>query len=105
MVAVQPSFLLIIGRTTRTWCAIGVEDLAVTADGVQTYLVQRLDRHRLVTRISHVTATLVQGPLLARFIAGARSVVVQALRRERTAHPAYLPRNRYRSAGSAEGLT
>ncbi len=48
---------------------IGLDDLAVTADAAQMYLVQRSTGRRVVPRIAHALDTSVQTPVLARFLA------------------------------------
>jgi thiopeptide-type bacteriocin biosynthesis protein len=57
---------------------IDLDDLAVTADAAQMYLLQRSTGRRVVPRIAHALDTSVQTPVLARFlaeVADARSAV------------------------------
>jgi hypothetical protein len=48
---------------------IGIEDLAVTADAAQMYLVQRSTGRRVIPRVPHALDMTVQTPPLARFLA------------------------------------
>ncbi len=78
---------------------IDLDDLGVTADAAQLYLVQRSTGRRLITQIPHALDTVVQSPPLARFlaeVAEARSAVFSpfALGAARTLP--YIPRIRYR---------
>ncbi|MER6176523.1 lantibiotic dehydratase [Streptosporangium sp. NPDC001681] len=78
---------------------IGVEDLAVTADADQMYLIQRSTRRRVVVRIPHALDTSVQSPPLARFlaeVADARSAVFGPFDLGAARTLPYVPRIRYR---------
>jgi len=79
---------------------ISVDDLAVTADADQLYLVRRSTGQRVVAHIPHALDTTVQTPTLARFIAevtDARSAVFGPLDLGAAARPLpYTPRIRYR---------
>jgi lantibiotic biosynthesis protein len=58
--------------------AISLDDLAVTGDADQLYLVRRSTGQRVIPQIPHALDTTVQTPPLARFlaeVAGARSAV------------------------------
>ncbi|MDG4820215.1 lantibiotic dehydratase [Micromonospora sp. WMMD956] len=78
---------------------ITVDDLAVTADAEQMYLVHRPTGRRVVPHIPHALDTTVQTPPLARFlaeVADARSVVFGPLDHGAAARNLpYLPRIRY----------
>ncbi|MEV0344919.1 lantibiotic dehydratase [Nonomuraea sp. NPDC050680] len=79
--------------------AIGVDDLAVTADSAHMYLVQRSTGRRVVARIPHALDTTVQTPPLARFLAeaaDARSAVYRPFDHGAARTLPYLPRIRYR---------
>jgi thiopeptide-type bacteriocin biosynthesis protein len=79
---------------------IGVDDLAVTADADQLYLVRRSTGQRVIPYIPHALDTTVQTPPLARFIAevaDARSAVFGPLDLGAAARTLpYAPRIRYR---------
>ncbi|MEU8266401.1 lantibiotic dehydratase [Sphaerisporangium sp. NPDC049002] len=78
---------------------IGVEDLAVTADADQMYLVQRSTGRRVVPRIPHALDTSLQSPTLARFlaeVADARSAVFGPFDPGAARTLPYIPRIRYR---------
>lgn len=79
---------------------ISVDDLAVTADADQLYLVRRSTGQRVITHIPHALDTTVQTPPLARFIAevaDARSAVFGPLDLGAAARTlSYTPRIRYR---------
>ncbi len=78
---------------------IGVDDLAVTADADQMYLVQRSTGRRVIPRIPHALDTSVQSPPLARFlaeVADARSAVFQGFDLGAARTLPYVPRIRYR---------
>jgi lantibiotic biosynthesis protein len=78
---------------------IGVDDLAVTADAEQTYLVQRSTGRRVIPRIPHALDTVVQSPPLARFlaeVADARSAVFRGFDLGAARTLPYVPRIRYR---------
>jgi thiopeptide-type bacteriocin biosynthesis protein len=78
---------------------IGLDDLAVTADADQMYLVQRSTGRRVVAHIPHALDTTVQMPPLARFlaeVADARSAVFGPLDLGAAATLPYVPRIRYR---------
>jgi lantibiotic biosynthesis protein len=78
---------------------IGVDDLAVTADAEQMYLVQRSTGYRVIPHVPHALDTVVQGPPLARFIAevaDARSAVFGPLDLGAARALPYVPRLRYR---------
>ncbi|MEV7331436.1 lantibiotic dehydratase [Micromonospora sp. NPDC093244] len=51
------------------WPDIGVDEVAVTVDGEQMYLVHRPTGRRIVPYIPHALDTIVQSPPLARFLA------------------------------------
>ncbi|MEU6789900.1 lantibiotic dehydratase [Nonomuraea angiospora] len=79
--------------------AIGVDDLAVTADSAHMYLVQRSTGRRVVARIPHALDTTIQTPPLARFlaeVADARSAVYKPFNYGAARTLPYLPRIRYR---------
>jgi thiopeptide-type bacteriocin biosynthesis protein len=78
---------------------IGVDDLAVTADAEQMYLVQRSTGRRVIPRIPHALDTVVQSPPLARFlaeVADARSAVFGGFDLGAARVLPYVPRIRYR---------
>ncbi len=78
---------------------IGVDDLAVTADAEQMYLVQRSTGRRVVPRIPHALDTVLQSPPLARFlaeVADARSAVFGPFDLGAARTLPYVPRIRYR---------
>ncbi|HEX6356058.1 lantibiotic dehydratase [Actinophytocola sp.] len=78
---------------------IGVDDLAVTANAEQMYLVQRSTGRRVIPRIPHALDTYVQSPPLARFlaeVADARSAVFRGFDLGAARVLPYVPRIRYR---------
>ncbi|WP_433259683.1 lantibiotic dehydratase (plasmid) [Streptosporangium sp. CA-135522] len=78
---------------------IGVDDLAVTADAEQMYLVQRSTGRRVLPRIPHALETSVHSPPLARFlaeVADARSAVFGPFNLGAARTLPYVPRIRYR---------
>ncbi|GAA1264637.1 lantibiotic dehydratase [Saccharothrix xinjiangensis] len=78
---------------------IEVDDLAVTADAEQMYLVQVSTGRRVMPRIPHALDTAVQSPLLARFlaeVADARSAVFRGFDLGAARVLPYVPRIRYR---------
>ncbi|MFK3984449.1 lantibiotic dehydratase [Micromonospora sp. NPDC050397] len=79
--------------------AIGIEDLAVTCDAHQFYLVQASTGRRIVPHVPHALDVTVQTPPLARFIAevaDARSAVFGPLDLGAAARTLrYTPRIRY----------
>ncbi|WP_199564972.1 lantibiotic dehydratase [Spongiactinospora rosea] len=78
--------------------AISVDDLAVTADASQMYLVQRSTGRRVTPRIAHALDTVVQSPPLARFlaeVAEARSAVFGPFNYGAGRALPYVPRIRY----------
>lgn len=78
---------------------IGVDDLAVTADAEQMYLVQASTGRRVIPRIPHALDTAVQSPPLARFlaeVADARSAVFRGFDLGAARALPYVPRIRYR---------
>ncbi|MGH3621712.1 MAG: lantibiotic dehydratase, partial [Sciscionella sp.] len=78
---------------------ISVDDLAVTADAEQMYLVQRSTGRRVILRIPHALDTSVQSPPLARFlaeVADARSKVFRGFDLGAARTLPYVPRIRYR---------
>ncbi|MEU8039371.1 lantibiotic dehydratase [Streptosporangium sp. NPDC049078] len=78
---------------------IDVDDLAVTVDADQMYLVQRSTGRRVVPRIPHALDTSVQSPPLARFlaeVADARSAVFGPFDLGAARTLPYVPRIRYR---------
>jgi thiopeptide-type bacteriocin biosynthesis protein len=78
---------------------ISVDDLAVTADGDQMYLVQISTGRRVVPYIPHALDTTVQSPPLARFlaeVADARTAVFGPFDVGAARTLPYLPRFRYR---------
>ncbi len=79
---------------------ISIDDLAVTADADQIYLVRRSTGQRVIPHIPHALDTTVQTPPLARFIAevaDARSAVFGPLDLGAAARTLpYTPRIRYR---------
>lgn len=78
---------------------IGVDDLAVTADADQMYLVQRSTGRRVIPRIPHALDATVQSPPLARFlaeVADARSAVFQGFDLGAARTLPYVPRIRHR---------
>ncbi|WP_405087566.1 lantibiotic dehydratase [Microbispora sp. NBC_01389] len=79
--------------------AISIDDLAVTADAEQMYLVQRSTGRRVVPRIPHALDTSIQSPPLARFlaeVADARSAVFGPFDFGAARTLPYTPRVRYR---------
>lgn len=82
-------------------CDLGVlcvDDLAVTADAEQMYLVQRSTGRRVIPRIPHALDTRVQSPPLARFlaeVADARSAVFKGFDLGAARTLPYVPRIRY----------
>jgi lantibiotic biosynthesis protein len=79
--------------------AISVDDLAVTADAAQLYLVHRPAGLRVIPRIPHALDLKAQTPPLARFIAEvatARSAVLGPLDPGAARTLPYIPRIRYR---------
>ncbi|WP_431932788.1 lantibiotic dehydratase [Nonomuraea jabiensis] len=79
--------------------AIGVDDLAVTADAAHLYLVQPSTGRRVAPRVPHALDTVLQTPPLARFlaeIAGARGAVYRPFNYGAARTLPYLPRIRYR---------
>jgi len=80
---------------------IGVEDLAVTADAEQMYLVQLSTGRRIAPRIPHALELTVQTPPLARFlaeVADARSAAFGPFDVGAARNLTYIPRIRYRRA-------
>ncbi|GAA3838481.1 lantibiotic dehydratase [Saccharothrix violaceirubra] len=78
---------------------IEVDDLAVTADAEQMYLVQVSTGRRVMPRIPHALDTAVQSPPLARFlaeVADARSAVFRGFDLGAARVLPYVPRIRYR---------
>ncbi|MEO3854504.1 lantibiotic dehydratase [Acrocarpospora sp. B8E8] len=78
---------------------IDMDDLAVTADAHQMFLVQRSTGRRVVPRIPHALDTSLQTPPLARFlaeVADARSAVFGPVDMGAARTLPYLPRLRYR---------
>jgi thiopeptide-type bacteriocin biosynthesis protein len=78
---------------------IGVDDLAVTADAEQMYLVQVSTGRRVIPRIPHALDTAMQSPPLARFlaeVADARSAVFRGFDLGAARVLPYVPRIRYR---------
>ncbi|MFC0862170.1 lantibiotic dehydratase [Sphaerimonospora cavernae] len=78
---------------------ISVDDLAVTADAEQMYLVQRSTGRRVIPRIPHALDTSIQSPPLARFlaeVADARSAVFGPFDLGAARTLPYTPRIRYR---------
>lgn len=78
---------------------IDLDDLAVTADAAQMYLVQRSTGRRVITQIPHALDTVVQSPPLARFlaeVAEARSAVFSPFVLGAARTLPYIPRIRYR---------
>ncbi|MFC5007477.1 lantibiotic dehydratase [Dactylosporangium cerinum] len=79
--------------------SIGLDDLAVTADTDQMYLVQVSTGRRVVVHIPHALDTVVQSPPLARFLAevgDARTAVFGPFDPGAARVLPYLPRIRYR---------
>lgn len=79
--------------------AIGVDDLGVTADADQMYLVRRSTGQRVILRIPHALDTHAQTPPLARFlaeIADARTTVFRGFDFGAARVLPYVPRIRYR---------
>ncbi len=77
---------------------IGLDDLSVTADADQMYLVQRSTGRRVIPRIPHALDTSVQSPPLARFlaeVADARSAVFGGFDLGAARVLPYVPRIRY----------
>ncbi|MVZ99056.1 lantibiotic dehydratase [Actinomadura sp. LD22] len=80
-------------------CVIGLDDLAVTADARQFFLIQLSTGRRVEPRVVHALEAGVHTPPLARFIAEittARCAVYKAFDFGAAAHLPYLPRVRYR---------
>ncbi|PRX01135.1 UNVERIFIED_ORG: thiopeptide-type bacteriocin biosynthesis protein [Actinomadura viridilutea] len=78
---------------------LSLDDLAVTADADQMYLVQRSTGRRVLAYIPHALDTTVQTPPLARFlaeVADARSAVFGPLDLGAARTLPYVPRIRYR---------
>jgi hypothetical protein len=89
----------ILIRRTADSGVIGVDDLAVTADADQMYLVQHSTGRRVIPRIPHALDTSVQSPPLTRFlaeVADARSAVFGGLDLGAARTLPYVPRIRYR---------
>jgi len=79
--------------------SIGVDDLAVTADAAQMYLVQRSTGRRVAPHIPHALDTTVHSPPLARFlaeIATARSAVFRGFDLGAARTLPHVPRITYR---------
>ncbi|PZG18014.1 lantibiotic dehydratase [Nonomuraea aridisoli] len=79
--------------------AVSVDDLAVTADADQMYLVQRSTRRRVIPRVPHALDAAVQTPPLARFlaeVADARTAVWGPFNLGAARTLPYIPRIRYR---------
>lgn len=79
--------------------SIDVEDLAVTADADQMYLVQRSTGRRVAPHLPHALDVRVQTPPLARFlaeVADARSAVFRGFDLGAARTLPYVPRIRYR---------
>ncbi|WP_043632771.1 lantibiotic dehydratase [Nonomuraea candida] len=79
--------------------AIGVEDLAVTADSTHLHLVQRSTGRRVIARLPHALDTTVQIPPLARFlaeVADARAAAYKPFNYGAARTLPHLPRIRYR---------
>ncbi|GAB7048478.1 lantibiotic dehydratase [Catenuloplanes indicus] len=79
--------------------AIALDDLAVTADADQMYLVQISTGRRVIPNIPHALDTVVQSPPLARFlaeVADARTAVFGPFDVGAARTLPYLPRVRYR---------
>lgn len=77
---------------------ISVDDLAVTADAEQMYLVQRSTGRRVIPRILHALDTVAQTPPLARFlaeVADARSATFRGFDLGAARTLPYMPRIRY----------
>ncbi|MFJ2081325.1 lantibiotic dehydratase [Micromonospora chokoriensis] len=81
------------------WPDISVDEVAVTADGEQMYLVHRPTGQRIVAYIPHALDTIVQSPPLARFlaeVADARSIAFGPFDHGAAARNLpYVPRIRY----------
>ncbi|MFI6100788.1 lantibiotic dehydratase [Lentzea sp. NPDC051213] len=78
---------------------VGADDLAVTADAEQMYLVQVSTGRRVIPRIPHALDTAAQSPPLARFlaeVADARSAVFRGFDLGAARVLPYVPRIRYR---------
>ncbi|CAL9577257.1 hypothetical protein SUDANB95_04921 [Actinosynnema sp. ALI-1.44] len=78
---------------------VSVDDLAVTADADQMYLVQRSTGRRVIPRIPHALDTTVQSPPLVRFlaeVADARNAVFRGFDLGAARTLPYVPRIRYR---------
>ncbi|WP_103349782.1 lantibiotic dehydratase [Amycolatopsis sp. CA-128772] len=78
---------------------VGVDDLAVTADAEQMYLVHVSTGRRVIPRIPHALDTAAQSPPLARFlaeVADARSAVFRGFDLGAARVLPYVPRIRYR---------
>jgi thiopeptide-type bacteriocin biosynthesis protein len=78
---------------------VDVDDLAVTADAEQMYLVQQSTGRRVIPRIPHALDTVVQSPPLVRFVAevaDARSAVFRGFDLGGARTLPYVPRIRYR---------
>lgn len=87
------------GSSRQDLTVIGVDDLAVTADAEQMYLVQVSTGRRVIPRIPHALDTAVQSPPLARFlaeVADARSAVFRGFDLGAARVLPYVPRIRYR---------
>ncbi|ADL49624.1 MULTISPECIES: lantibiotic dehydratase [Micromonospora] len=82
------------------WPDISLDDVAVTADSEQMYLVHQPTGRRIVPHIPHALDTIVQTPPLARFlaeVADARSIAFGPLDHGAAARNLpYIPRIRYR---------
>ncbi|WP_344242571.1 lantibiotic dehydratase family protein [Actinocorallia libanotica] len=78
---------------------IGTEDLAVTADAEQMYLMQASTGRRIVPRIPHALELTVQTPPLARFlaeVADARTAAFSPFDVGAARNLTHIPRIRYR---------
>ncbi|MFG6197797.1 lantibiotic dehydratase [Nonomuraea sp. JJY05] len=65
-----PAVISLAEHPTAETELISVDDLAVTADSTQMYLVQLSTGRRIVPRVLHALEALVHTPPLARFLAG-----------------------------------
>jgi thiopeptide-type bacteriocin biosynthesis protein len=105
VVRVAPLLLAVVALsehpdpTRPDLAVIGVDDVAVTADAEQMYLVQRSTGRRVIPRIGHALDTVAQSPPLARFlgeVADARSAVFRGFDLGAARALPYVPRIRYR---------
>lgn len=95
----QPHVISLSEHPVTDVTSIDLEDLAVTADADQMYLVQRSTGRRVIPHLPHALDLKVQTPPLARFlaeVADARSAVFRSFDLGAARALPYVPRIRYR---------